>query len=276
MKILVTGANGYLGHGVVKTLCDMGVHVVATDFGTEHIDERAEAVAVNLFDLEDPYGYFGEPDVVLHMAWRNGFVHNAPSHIQDLPSHFTFLSKMAASGVKQMAVMGSMHEIGFWEGCIREDTPCNPMNYYGISKDALRKSCKLLCSEHKTLFQWLRGYYIVGNNEQGSSIFSKIVQAANQGKETFPFTTGQNQYDFVDYEDFCRQVAAVVTQDRIDGIINICSGRPEKLADRVERFIKENGLNIRLEYGVFPDRAYDSNAVWGSDEKIAAIMTKTE
>ena len=63
-------------------------------------------------------------------------------------------------------------------------------------------------------------------------------------------------------------MAATVEQDAVDGIINICSGRPEKLADRVERFIKENGFDIQLEYGAFPDRPYDSKAVWGNDEKV--------
>lgn len=68
-------------------------------------------------------------------------------------------------------------------------------------------------------------------------------------KTEFPFTMGQNQFDFIDYEDFCKQVAAAVGQDEINGIINICSGKPEKLADRVERFIKENGYGIKLKYG---------------------------
>lgn len=67
-------------------------------------------------------------------------------------------------------------------------------------------------------------------------------------------------------------MAAAVSQQEIDGIINVCSGRPEKLADRVERFIKENGLNIELQYGSFPDRPYDSKAVWGNSEKIEKIM----
>lgn len=276
MKILVTGANGYLGQGVVQRLCDMGAEVVATDFGSNHIDQRAEIITADLFAVEEPFLYFGKPDIVLHMAWRNGFVHNAPSHIEELPEHYRFLEKMVLSGVKQIAVMGSMHEIGFWEGCVREDTPCNPMNRYGISKDALRKCCKLLCAEHNTVFQWLRGFYIVGAYEQGSSIFSKIVKAAKEGKEHFPFTTGQNQYDFLDYEDFCAQVAAAVMQSEINGIINICSGCPEKLADRVERFIKENDFNIRLEYGAFPDRQYDSKAIWGCNKKIAIIMNKME
>lgn len=47
---------------------------------------------------------------------------------------------------------------------------------------------------------------------------------------------------------------------------------PEKLADRVERFIKENGYGIKLKYGAFPDRPYDSKAVWGDNNKIRKIM----
>lgn len=53
---------------------------------------------------------------------------------------------------------------------------------------------------------------------------------------------GLNQFDFTDYDEFCKQVANCVIQTEIKGIINICSGRPEKLADRVERFIIENNL----------------------------------
>ena len=73
MKILVTGANGYLGQGIVKVLCDVGANVVATDFITSNVDERAHTVACDLFSLEDPYQYFEGPDVVLHLAWRDGF-----------------------------------------------------------------------------------------------------------------------------------------------------------------------------------------------------------
>ena len=83
---------------------------------------------------------------------------------------------------------------------------------------------------------------------------------------------GQNQFDFIDYDDFCKQVAATVTQDDICGVINVCSGHPEKLADRVERFISENQFHIKLKYGAFPDRPYDSKAIWGDSLKIEQIM----
>lgn len=272
MKILVTGANGYLGQGIVKSILELGHDVVAADFSVQNIDNRAKTIACNLFEVENTYQFFGEPDVLLHLAWRDGFVHYSDAHIDDLPKHYKFIKEMAGSGVKQIVVMGSMHEIGFYEGSINENTPCHPTTPYGIGKNALRDLTQMVCKQNNTVFQWLRGYYIVGNSKFGNSIFSKITAAAEEGKEEFPFTLGQNQYDFLDYPDFCDQIAAVVGQKNEQGIINICSGRPEKLADRVERFIKENKYDIKLQYGAFPDRPYDSKAVWGDNNKIRKIL----
>lgn len=147
------------------------------------------------------------------------------------------------------------------------------MSLYGISKNALRHDVEYLAKTYKKDYQWLRGYYIVGNTSYGSSIFSKLYKAASEErKDEFPFTMGLNQFDFINYDDFCVQVATSVEQDAINGIINICTGRPEKLADRVERFIKENGFSIKLKYGAFPDRPYDSKAVWGNSSKIEEIL----
>lgn len=271
MRILVTGANGYLGQGVVKKLLDLNVNVIATDIDVNHVDTRAETIAADIFHIDDPFSTFKKPDCVLHLAWRNGFVHNSETHVNDLPLHYAFLKKMAESGVKKIAAMGSMHEIGFYEGCINEHTACNPMSLYGISKNTLRELTELLCQNTGITFQWLRGYYIVGNSKFGNSIFSKLATAAQENQVEFPFTLGQNQYDFLDYDEFCSQVAYSVTQDAINGIINICSGYPEKLADRVERFIRENHYSIKLKYGAFPDRPYDSKAVWGDSKKIEKI-----
>lgn len=276
MKILVTGANGYIGTGVVKALLDLNQEVIATDFNIDGIDSRSKPIAGNIFELENPFEYYGNPDVVLHLAWRNGFVHNAETHLLDLPNHYAFLEKMAKAGVKKIVALGTMHEIGFYEGRIKENSPCNPQSLYGISKNALRNATELICKNSKIDFQWIRGYYIVGNSERGASIFSKITTAAKEGKTEFPFTTGKNQYDFIDYETFCRLIANVVINNNVLGVINCCSGVPETLASRVERFIKENNYNIKLNYGAFPDRPYDSLAVWGDNTKILQIMKENE
>lgn len=272
MKILITGANGYLGTGIVKEIVKTRIEVVATDISTINVDDRAVKINCNLFDIDDPFNYFGKPDALLHLAWRDGFKHYSDSHILDLPKHYEFIKKMASSGCKKISVMGTMHEIGFYEGSINENTPCNPITPYGIGKNALRQLTEITCKDNDIIFQWLRGYYIVGNSKYGSSIFSKIAEANENGQVEFPFTMGQNQYDFIDYSDFCKQVSAVISQNMEKGIINICSGRPEKLADRVERFIKENNFSIKLKYGSFPDRPYDSKAVWGDANKINIIM----
>ena len=273
MKILVTGANGYLGQGIVKAILDSGNEVVAACHSrTDVIDSRAEIKQCDLYTIENPYEHFGKPNVLLHLAWRDGFVHYSNAHIDDLPKHYSFIKKMAEAGCKHIAAMGSMHEIGFFEGSINENTPCHPTTPYGIGKNALRELAEMVCKQNNCVFQWLRGYYIVGNSKYGSSIFSKITAAAKAGNKEFPFTLGQNQYDFIDYSAFCTQVAAAVGQSKEHGIINICSGRPEKLADRVERFIKENNYDIKLQYGMFPDRPYDSKAIWGDNSKIDKIM----
>ena len=274
MKILVTGANGYLGQGVVKHLLDKGHVVVAADFNTNSVDERACRIECNLFEIDNPYLFFGCPEILVHMAWRDGFVHFADSHLNDLPLHCNFIRKMSETGIRTIAAIGTMHEIGFHEGCIRDDTPCNPITPYGISKNALREYSQVLCQRNNKLFMWLRGFYIVGNTRYGSSVFSKIVEDEYSGKKEFPFTHGQNQFDFIDYDVFCEMIAKSITQTNIAGIINICSGRPEKLADRVERFISENKYAIRLKYGVYPERADESKAVWGDSRKIDLIMKR--
>lgn len=276
MRVLVTGANGYLGRGIVKCLLDMGEDVVATDVRIQDLDRRAFCVEENIFEIEKPFEFFGEPDMILHLAWRDGFKHSSTAHMEDLPKHDAFLKKLMDDGIKRVCVMGSMHEIGFYEGCIYANTPCRPMNQYGIAKNALRQSIELYAKEQGIEFIWLRGYYIVSDAANGSSVFSKIVQAEQAGKRKFPFTLGQNQYDFLHYDEFCRLTALAAVQQNELGIINICSGKPERLCDKVEQFIAENKFNIVLEYGAFPDRPYDSKAVWGDDTIINRIIMNSE
>ena len=49
MKILITGANGYLGKGVVRQLLNENYNVIATDFKDNFIDKRATIVIGDIF-----------------------------------------------------------------------------------------------------------------------------------------------------------------------------------------------------------------------------------
>lgn len=274
MRILVTGANGYLGQGIVEELLKNGHQVVATDFKCDRVNPKAEIVECNVFDIDDPVKYFNNPDCILHLAWRNGFAHNHSSHIEDLPRHYEFLKKCIDCGIKKIGVMGTMHEIGFYEGEVNDDTPCFPLSLYGVAKNALRQLLFSYARDKEVKIEWLRAFYIVGNIRYGNSIFSKLLEASDNGVKLFPFTSGKNKYDFLNYDEFSKQVATAIGQDEVLGIINICSGNPVSLADRVNEFIKDNHLNIELDYNKFPDRPYDSKAIWGNNQKIKKIMGK--
>jgi dTDP-6-deoxy-L-talose 4-dehydrogenase (NAD+) len=143
---------------------------------------------------------------------------------------------------------------------------------YGVAKNALREVARLEVEKAGGVFQWLRAYYILGDDERNQSLFTKILGWEAEGKATFPFNSGLNKYDFIDVRDLARQIALVSLQTKVAGVIDCCSGVPMALRDRVEAFIADNGLAIRPEYGAFPDRPYDSPAVWGSIAKINRIL----
>lgn len=272
-KVLVTGAGGYIGAHVVKVLLDLGYCVVATDLRLGETDERAQAVEKDLFAQQDPYTAFGEPDALIHLAWRDGFVHNSKAHMEDLPRHYAFLSEMMKGGVKKVSVMGSMHEIGYYEGMVKEDTPTHPSNLYGIAKNALRDALAIACKETGASVRWLRGFYICGDDSRNHSIFAKILEKAERGEQSFPFTTGEARFDFIGVDDLAFQIA-LASVGETEGIINCCTGRAISLKDKVEQFLAEKKLSIRPEYGAFPERPYDSKIIYGDNTKMKEILSR--
>ncbi|MCR4881804.1 MAG: NAD(P)-dependent oxidoreductase [bacterium] len=273
-KVLVTGANGYIGSHATKELLDGGHQVVAVDINDSRIDKRADYRNIDIYDEElDLFNELGQPDVLIHFACKDVPVHNSTYHVESIYKNFMFIKKLIDSGLKQVITIGSMHDIGYWEGAISEDTPQNPQTFYGVSKNTLRKLLEIYISGKDVCYQHLRFFYTYGDDEQSSgSIFSKILQMEKEGKARFPFTDGKNKFDYIEIHELAKQIRLVIEQTEVQGIINCCSGKPIAIGEMVDNFIKMNNLKIRPDYGKFPSRPYDSPAVWGDDSKIKQII----
>lgn len=276
MKIAVTGANGYIGRHVVEAARVAGHTVVR--IGRRHeasVKTEGEYVQCDvLCHAASPelYKMIGYPDALIHLAWSDGFSHNDGSHLDNLPAHLHFISNIIDNGCTNVNVMGSMHEVGYHEGKIQAETPCNPSSLYGIAKNALRQACAVYSRDKKISFKWLRGFYITGDDEHNHSIFSRILQLARTGVKTFPFTQGTNKYDFIDVHELACQIVQATVQREVTGIIHVCSGKPIALKDRVESFIAEHKLSIVPNFGAYPDRPYDSPEIWGDVTAIKTII----
>lgn len=267
MKIAITGANGFIGRRVAAQLMKEGHQVVSFILPEEQphpFIESSIVVKANIFALGqgDLNDYLSGCDALLHLAWKAGFNHHAPSHINDVLEHYNFIAKAVAANVPFISIAGTMHEIGYHVGPVNNSTPCNPINPYGIAKNFLRQAIADMAVKSKFQFQWLRFYYITGDDAFNNSIFSKILDAEKRGEATFPLNSGEMLYDFIDINELGAQISRRITSGKA-GVFNCSSGKPVSLRTKVESFIKDNNLKIKPEYNVFPARPYDSMAIWG-------------
>jgi len=278
--VLVTGASGYIGRWVVRRLVSLQIPVVAVA-RSRWPDEWRNTSLVEWIQA-DALG--GSPELsaalsrsraLIHLAWEDGFVLNSRRHPESLSAHYRFLVGALDAGVPRVASAGTMHEVGYWEGAVTADTPTAPVSLYGITKDALRRLLFAGLGDRPEALLWLRFFYIYGDDRRNQSIFTKLLQAEEEGRAEFPFTSGANRYDFIHVEELARQIVAVVLSSTPSGIVNCSSGRAEPLGERVEAFIRDNGLRLRLKYGAFPDRPSDSPAIWGDASVVQAILAGT-
>lgn len=267
---VVTGASGYIGPALVRALLETGFRVTAVAKDPKLIDSRAKIINVRFEDLNYKAG--DVPDVLIHLAWQKGFEHQNIAHLENLAGHYAFLNSLISNGLSHLVVMGSMHEVGFWNGCVDENTPTNPGSLYGVAKNSLRRAIEVHPRFNDICFQWIRAFYITGEDHRNNSLFSKILKWEAEGKESFPFVAGQREYDFIMLDELAKQIAAVANQTEVRGIINCCSGEPVSLEAKVLEFIEANKLKIRPDFGAFPERIYDAAATWGNPEKIRKII----
>ena len=67
-------------------------------------------------------------------------------------------------------------------------------------------------------------------------------------------------------------IVAASVQEEINGIINVCTGKPMSLATAWSSSCATRTTRSSSNYGAFPDRPYDSPGTWGDPTKINRIL----
>ena len=126
MKILVTGATGFVGRHVVNELLKYDYEIIIA--GRNKNLSTNEKINFIFFDLEkldlskNYFEYFNTPDLLIHLAWQGLPNYKSLFHFENnLPAHYSFLKNMVVNGLKNLVVTGTCFEYGMKEGCLSED-----------------------------------------------------------------------------------------------------------------------------------------------------------
>ena len=145
MRVLVTGATGFLGRHLVAELLTRSHEVTATARSVPKAQTCAWYPGVRFvpFSIGDSCGQFfdaiGEIDTLVHLAWSGLPNYQDRAHLIDnLESHSDFLRFAVAAGVSKVMVVGTCLEYGMQSGCLSETAPAQPENPYALAKNKLR------------------------------------------------------------------------------------------------------------------------------------------
>jgi dTDP-6-deoxy-L-talose 4-dehydrogenase (NAD+) len=279
MRVLVTGATGFIGNYVVQELLNQGHEVIATSKNGDKavLFDWFPKVHYIPYDLnsnrENMFQIFSEPDVVIHLAWEGLPNYNDVTFCErNLLTNYRFLKNLLDYGLKSLTVIGTCQEYGLRNGCLSEDTSTEPDTSYGLAKDTLRKFLEQLQHEYGFSFKWLRLFYVYGKGQHPSSLLSQLDDALDRGDEIFTMSGGEQLRDYLPVEQVAKYITKIALQNEVLGVINCCSGKPISVRKLVENHMKKRGKTIKLNLGFFPYSDYEPMAFWGDNTKLKRVI----
>lgn len=283
MKVLVTGATGFIGNNVMKELLKVSNNeIIATsllsDADAKKFDwyQDVTYLSCNLNDHNENYfKFFNQPDVLIHLAWEGLPNFKELYHFEkNVMNNYQFIKNMVINGLEDLNVIGTCFEYGMQSGPLSEDMPSAPATAYALGKDTLRKFIEELKKNHGFHFKWIRLFYMYGEGQNPKSLIPQLDNALDNNKELFNISGGEQLRDYLRVDKVAEYIVKISLQSQILGIINCCSGIAISVRKFVENYIKEKGKTIKLNLGHYPYPDYVPMAFWGNNSKLRAILNK--
>jgi len=272
MNVLVTGGAGFIGSHLADRLVGLGHHVLVLDNESTGHRENVPAAAHYIkgdvarpADLEA--AFVGRLDAVCHIAGQVSLIRSFTRPVVDLRTNvegtLNVLQECLKRRVPRLLYASSMTVYGQTTALpTREDAPCDPVSYYGITKYAAERYVRATAERpdldfefHVTCFRMFNVYgprQALDNPYQG--VLGIFLGNVLRGEPITVFGDGQQSRDFVYVDDVVRAWASALDNTNCYGrVLNLGSGYRlsiNEVADKVLAAFERTRANFTVQYGL--------------------------
>lgn len=248
-KILVIGANGFIGQHLLKHL--KNYNVVAAN--------RSD---FNLADLASMGAFFKKhnPNIVINLAAnksRGASFEDFRRMIEvNLLGTLNVLEVSAfCSTVEHFVFIGSAEEYGDNDAPFLEEQKERPASAYTYSKTASKILLEALSSHQAIPFTYLRPTLVYGPNQGEEMFLPALIKSLRSGNR-FRLTKGEQLRDYLHVEDLCIAILKVIEAPKkaAGQIYNVGSGEVKSIRDVAKIVAQKINAEGLLDIGAIPYR----------------------
>ncbi|MCL7398613.1 MAG: GDP-mannose 4,6-dehydratase [Thaumarchaeota archaeon] len=261
MRVLVTGATGFIGSHLCLRLLDLGMEVHGLDDLSRGSLKRAKilensGMSLHKADVRDwatvhEVLHEVKPDAVIHLAALISVEESIrmPELYMEVNAEGTRNIVRAASNVgsgrliyaSSAAVYGNPIRLP-----IAEDHPTSPLSPYGLSKlMGERYVTSEFIGREKPVILRIFNVYGPGQNPEYAGVITKFMERLSQGDPPIIFGDGEQTRDFIHIDDVVEAfIRSLDTPLNETAVLNVGSGRPFKIIELARMMIRLYGLNV--------------------------------
>jgi UDP-glucuronate 4-epimerase len=279
MRYLVTGAAGFIGSQLLRTLVERGHDAVGWDAFTDYYDpalkeENARDLPVARVDIgEDELDLAGF-DGVFHLAGQPGvasFGDVFPVYVrQNVLASRRLFEEAAAAGTRVVFASSSSIYGDAESYPTPEDTIPRPLSPYGITKLACEHLARAYSLEFGLEVATVRYFTIYGPRQRPDMAFTKMVSRLADGRPFDLYGDGSQSRSFTYVDDAVDATIAAMERAPGGATFNVGGGSEVSMLEAIETLGRVSGR--RLEIVRHPRREGDAARTAADTTRIRADL----